>query len=208
MTATNDKEERRRVVREAIFHFLATEADAFVRGFIVSWLYPDPRDVEEWRVDDIADYALTRAAECRWPPRDVSGVRPWFAIVTRRAIAKHYRELASSKRRSDHSVDVVEVGDRRAEATDRGAREHLLCKNIEPVLDDPVKRQSFEMMFEKNLWRFSLAEMGAKYLKTPNGIEARIRKLRRLLVKKLLPRIGEVPPRRRRRRRRKARVIP
>jgi hypothetical protein len=82
-------------------------------------------------------------------------------------------------------ADVFNWSDRHAPATDYGAREHLLCKLLERWLDNPVKRQTFRMMFQANLEGYSLEELARMYLKTPDAILARIQKLRNALGPKV-----------------------
>jgi DNA-directed RNA polymerase specialized sigma24 family protein len=172
--------------------FLGSSQDgeglAYVRGIVVRRLYgklPDPRDVDQRHVDELASDVAERAFQATSSPPDFDGIRRWLPQLVRSAHADRVRREERDRARIDRAADVFNWADRHAPATDWGAREHLLCKWLGFRLDNPVKRESFRMMFEANVEGRTLEELARKYHKTPNAIEARIRKLRRELGPKV-----------------------
>jgi DNA-directed RNA polymerase specialized sigma24 family protein len=170
---------------DPLARFLAStddgEGQAYVRGIVVRRLHgklPDPRDVDQQLVDELASDVAARAFEARSSPPDFDGIRRWLPRLVRSALADRVRREERERARIDRAADVFNWADRHAPGTDWGAREHLLCKWLERWLDNPVKRQTFRMMFQTNLEGHTLEELARMYLKTPNAIEMRIRKLR------------------------------
>ena len=175
------------------------EGQSFIRGVIVVRLYgdaPDPKDVDERLVDNIASDAWTRAVNSKSPPLFVPAVRRWVARVTVCAIADHFRHDEKDRAWLDRAFDVLGWTDRHAPGTDWGAREHLICKWLERQLgDDPRKRETFLMMVKHNVQGFSLKDLAQEFHTTEKAIERRIHKLRKELAPKVAVMDREKPRR-------------
>jgi DNA-directed RNA polymerase specialized sigma24 family protein len=164
------------------------EGPAYVRGIVVHRVYGDnhdPRDVDQQYVDELASDVAARAFEARSSPPDFDGIRRWLPRLVKSALADRTRREERERARIDRAADAYDWADRNAPGTDWGAREHLLCKLLDLWLDNPVKRETFRMMFQTNLEGHTLAEVARMCLKTRKAIEMRTRKLRNELAPKV-----------------------
>ena len=180
-------------VAEAFQRFLrSTRSDeglGYVKGVVVWKLYgprPDPKDIDQPLVDWLASDAMTKALTTTSPPWTVRGIKAWVRRLTLCAVVDAWRREQKDKAYLNRDVDVAGVAVRHAPATDYGAREYLLCKWLERQLgDDPVRRQTFRMMWEHGVEGYTYEELARKYHSTPNAIELRCRKLRKELAPKV-----------------------
>ena len=175
-------------VRVALREFLGSKeknkGSDFMRGVILRKL---GKDLDPGMLDDILHLAHVDAMEGKSPPWTVGGVRGWVFRVTRRAIAHYFQARKEDEKYLDPDAVVAYQFDRHAPSPDWGARELLICKWLEKqVGDDPVRRDTMQVMLEKEVAGRSLAELAAERGTTVSALSNRIHKLR----KELAPRVA------------------
>jgi DNA-directed RNA polymerase specialized sigma24 family protein len=173
-------------VRVALRAFLASrkknEGDDFIRGVIHRKL---GTDLDPALLEDLMYQAHLDALEAKSPPWTVGGIRGWVFRVTRRAIAHYFEARKADDENLDPEGVAADQFDRHAPSTDVGAREHLICKWLaKHVGDDPVRRDTMQVMLEKEVAGRSLGELAAERGTTVSALSNRIHKLRKELAPK------------------------
>jgi DNA-directed RNA polymerase specialized sigma24 family protein len=167
----------------ALHRFLASrEPDkgrSFVRGVILHKLYgPKRKGIDTVLVDDLVQAAIARAMGAQTPPLWERGIPGWVARVTKCAIVHYFRSTEADAENLDRGADAYDWSDRHAPATDWGAREHLICKYLEPLVgDDPNRRRTFQAMMETRVQGRSLDEVAAEQGTSPEALKKRIQRL-------------------------------
>jgi len=175
-------------VQVALREFLGSrekkKGDDFIRGVIIQKL---GKDLDPGMLDDLMHLAHVDCLEGKSPPWTVDGVRGWVFRVTRRAIAHYFQARKEDENSLDPDGVAADHFDRHAPSPDWGAREHFICKWLEKqVGDDPVRRDTVQVMLEKEVAGRSLAELAAERGTTVSALSNRIHKLR----KELAPRVA------------------
>jgi hypothetical protein len=173
-------------MRAELHRFLASRKDdegrAFLRSVVIKRL---GADIEPALLDELVQLAATRCMEAKKPPLLVLRIRSWAAILTRRAIADYFEKGERDDKNLDPDVDVADVSKRQT-GTDWGARNHLIRQWLAAQLGpDDFRRQTFNLMCEKEDHGWSLEELAAREGTTPSALSNRFHKLRRELAPKL-----------------------
>jgi len=176
----------------ALHRFLASkhenEGQAFVRGCIIFKLYGHkPKTIEPEIVDEVAQTAQREALELRWPPWTIGGIPGWVKRLAERNVAAYFDKQKKDRKYLQPGGDIEESAwDRNAPETDYGAREHLIVKYMKPLVgDDPYDKETYRLMWEKEIVGHSLGELAAEKGTTAKALSDRLYKLRKRLAPKV-----------------------